>query len=78
MYCFDLRVLPVMGPVSTRPLGTDCAGKEVGELKRKFAVTFLAIALGVASVAAPAFAGNPGSHEKNCASHTLKGQCVDP
>ena len=46
-------------------------------MKSKFAVMFLAIALVVAS-AVPAFAGNPESNEKNCATHTLKGQCVNP
>ena len=39
-------------------------------MKRKFALMFLAIALGVAS-AAPAFAGNPESNARNCATHTL-------
>jgi hypothetical protein len=36
---------------------------------------FLAIALGVTS-AAPAFAGNPESNARNCATHTLEGKCV--
>ena len=66
-----------MGPVSTCLLGPDCAGKEVAELKRKFAITFLAIALVVAS-AAPTYAGNLESNAKNCAAYTLKGTCVNP